>query len=175
MNTDNTRLFIGYFSNKNRPRKLAGFLAQVTPELEKIWIIRKLIRFDSKSYCCCLQYPTEKSAKAAWKKLFGLQKPDKQLVLRPWVRRTGANERRDIGWRSKDWPMGERRSRERRNFQPLVYRYDQLHNADMRGRETHAVSTGPKVVSLPTPKSIGISFISEENLTSRHRRYFASI
>jgi len=124
MNIDNTRLFIGYFNDKTKPLNIATFLTRTAPEIEKLWVIQEVIRFNRKVCCCCIQFPSEKQMKKAWQQLYQLQRSEKKLTLRRWTRRTGANDRRDISWRSKEWPIGDRRSRERRNFQPLVFRYD---------------------------------------------------
>ncbi len=181
MNTDNTRLFIGYFSNENKPQKIANFLAHQTPEVEKIWVIRKLIRSHQKVYCCCLQYPSERLANIATQKLNELHKPGRKLRVRRWARRTGANERRDIRWRSVEWPAEEHRSLERRNFQPLVYRYDQFFTKGGLKMEPSAsvanIPVSEKVSggAPPSLRAIKLSFISAEQVPTKHRNYFTAL
>jgi hypothetical protein len=181
MSTDQTRLFVGYFSDQNKPRKIASFLSHHTPEVEKVWIISRLVRFNQKIYCCCVQYRSERQTHEAWRKLNQLEKHEKHLRVRPWVIRTGANERRDIGWRSKVWSTDERRSRERRDFQSLVYRYDQFRNKTAYGGKIqHSFAKmqdfdNSYIIDPPPLPNIKISFISEQKLPRKYRNYFSAL
>jgi hypothetical protein len=67
---------------------------------------------------------SERYARKLVEKYQGAQVRGKKLVIREYVHRSYANERRAVNWREKPWRAGERRRNERRHKEAAVSNND---------------------------------------------------
>lgn len=112
----NKTLFIGYFRSDFRQEKLQSLIKSFCPGIMRLDVRKKKIGFVGSVYYAQADFSdvhfTEDAARfLSGRKLFG-----HPLIVRSWVERTAANERRIVGWRGQHWSGTERRIGERRTY-----------------------------------------------------------
>ncbi len=70
-------------------------------------------------FFCVAHISDEKKANKFIKKYHQKNPLGTKLIVREYIHRTYGNERRDINWRKKQWPMAEKRKFERRKPIPV--------------------------------------------------------
>ncbi len=120
-------LFVGYFPVSVPLENLLSFLQAKCRNLQRVSVGRMKGGSGRGMLICRVDFAARESALTSMNVLSGLHLADLQLLARPWVNRTEANERRDVGWRRKSWNRQERRLRERRNHR---IRIDELQMPD---------------------------------------------
>jgi hypothetical protein len=112
------KVFVGYLSTNLTPAKIADSISDLCPDVIEIQVMRKRVGFQSQVYCCALSFASENRRSEALTQLGAKTLKGHTLICRPWVERSAANERRDVYWRNRDWNRQERRSKDRREYQP---------------------------------------------------------
>ena len=111
-------LFIGYFKSSVNKKGLVGILKKNCPDMRFIDLYECVRGEARKAYCCRLTFDSKGSLKQAAKSLRKFNIKRRRLVVRGWVERTAANERRNVNWRkTPDFNGERRRKKDRRCYQ----------------------------------------------------------
>ena len=110
-------LFVGYFKRSVNKKVLVGILKKNCPDVRFIDLYECARGETGKAYCCKLTFDSKASLKQAAKILRKFNIKGRRLVVRGWVERTAANERRNINWRKTPDFSGEcKRKKDRRRY-----------------------------------------------------------
>jgi uncharacterized protein YchJ len=110
------KIFVGYFSKNHTKKKVAQYVLKSTSHATTISVHSTPCGISGQVYYCCLGFPKKNQAEKAVKALLKNRYHQMQLLVRPWIERTAANERRLANWRDQDRDGPERRKEERRHY-----------------------------------------------------------
>jgi hypothetical protein len=115
-------LLVGYFKIRINKKSLVGFLRQNCPGIMLIELYQCTSSEAKKAYCCKLTFDSKSSLKRAVKTLRKGNIKGRSFVIREWIERTAANERRDVNWRMGSESSGQcERKKDRRQYhKPLI-------------------------------------------------------
>ena len=123
-------IFVGYFPKSMDAENIASFLQSDCRDHSRICVGQRQKAGGNNVFFCRVDFEEKESALMSMNTLNGMRVVGLTLSARPWVRRTEANERRDVHWRQKNWHQGERRRQERRNYQ-MRYEHESLGRAQI--------------------------------------------
>jgi len=98
------RIFVGYFSKNHGKKKIAVNLLHLVSHVVTISVHATPCGVSGQVYYSCLGFAQQSHADKAMKLLKKSRYHGMSLVIRPWVERTAANERRVANWRDQQWP-----------------------------------------------------------------------
>lgn len=117
-------LFVGYFKSGINRKTVVGFLRENCPGIRFIDLYRCTSRESGKAYCCKLTFDSKRSLERATKTLSKRSIKGRNFVVRDWIERTAANERRNVNWRTNPDFNGEcKRRQDRRRYQKPITLY----------------------------------------------------
>ena len=112
------RLFVGYFKSSVNKKGFVGILKKNCPDMRFIDLYECVRGEAGNAYCYKLTFDSKGSLEQAAKSLSNFSIKGRSLVVRGWVERTGANERRTVNWRkAPDFNAEFRRKIDRRCYQ----------------------------------------------------------
>jgi hypothetical protein len=167
------KVFVGYFDSDTEPLQIVGVLKKRCAGVVAIEVHRKLIGTTGKVYCCCMTFRSIAAAKQAIERLQNLVVRGNRVLVRRWVERTAANERRDIHWRDCAYQAIDKRERERRNYRSLKYVYNnlQLRNANVSAAQEKTASN-PPAAPLGLGAGIEVSIVSGDHIAYKSSKLF---
>lgn len=106
-------IYIGNLTKVDRAEDLSEFLSSISNQI-KIKIIKLTNKYTT-LYHGLVEMNSDRQARKAIRVLSSIRFNGRYLTAREYVHRASNNDRRDIGWRTRQWSSYDRRMHERRN------------------------------------------------------------